>query len=559
MALCALLVAAILISVVAAQQPFTNTRGKDAASFRALPPRRGPRRTVPDLECIGLVFRTLTGRCTSRVDATLGEARRAQFSYFDVNSEQFDDDNLPSPREVSNIVIEQEGDTTNSRGLNEMFTFFGAFADHDFAFTPVTDNEQMDIVIPEGDPILTTPKLTFFRSERARISDSSSIERPITLTSSALDLSMVYGNDVERNAFIRVEGDCRLKTQGDNLLPLNTEGFVNAPNTSPEFFVAGDTRVNETPMIAVMHTIWVREHNNICDLFDTNQARLGVSDADELYELARAVTIAEYQKILFEEWLPAILGSEVSPYRGYRQDVDPTVSVEFTTAGFRFGHTLVGTDVTRIDAQGNVLDPLPAKNMFFLPSTEFSSQKLDEFVRGASATAAQEFDEKVVDILRNFLFENVPDQEGFDLISLNLQRSRDHNIVRFNDLRELFVGSRAASFEQISTSAAANLRAVYGEVDDVEAWVGLVAENKAPGSGVGATLGALLRTEFERLRDGDQFFYLRAGQIAANVRVAFPRISAELFGDAPLFNKILLRTSGVSALNLDATRNAFLI
>ncbi|KAI0560370.1 Peroxidase [Gracilaria domingensis] len=553
-----LLVATVLASLATAQPSFSNARGRGAAFLRPLPPRVGPRRTLADPECTGLIFRTLTGRCTSRIDPTLGEARRAQFSYFNVNSAEFDDEGLQSPREVSNIVIEQEGETFNSRGLNEMFTFFGAFLDHDFAFTPVTADEQVNIEVPEDDPILTSSFLSFFRSERAAISDTSIIERPITLTSSALDLSMVYGNDEERNAFIRVEGDCRLKTQGDNLLPFNTLGFVNAPNTSPGFFIAGDPRVNETPMIAVMHTIWVREHNNICDLLETDLERLGVSDPETLYELARAVTIAEFQKIIFEEWLPAILGSEVTPYRGYKPEVDPTVSVEFTTAGFRFGHTLVGTGVSRISAQGQV-STFPAEQMFFMPSTEFTSEKLDEFIRGAAATLAQEFDEKVVDILRNFLFENVPDQDGFDLIALNLQRSRDHNIARFNDIRELFLGGRASTFEDISTSAAESLRQAYGDVDNVEAWVGFVAEDKASGSGVGPTLGALLRTEFERLRDGDQFFYLRVGQFPLNVRTTFPRINVDVFSRRPLFNTILLRTTGVSALNLSPAENAFLI
>eukprot|EP00178_Gracilaria_changii_P001900 TRINITY_DN1276_c0_g1_i1.p1 TRINITY_DN1276_c0_g1~~TRINITY_DN1276_c0_g1_i1.p1 ORF type:complete len:562 (-),score=99.33 TRINITY_DN1276_c0_g1_i1:1923-3608(-) len=549
---------AVFATLVAAQpaKPF----GRGAELLKPLPPAKDPSLAGASEECAQIRIRTLSGRCTSAVDPALGEARRAQFSYFDVNSVNIDDEGLPSPRLISNIVSDQETDTSNSQGLNEVFTFFGQFIDHDFALSPLSENpnDELEIEVPEDDPDLSQSTLEFTRSEREAIFEGSSVERPITVLSSALDLSTVYGVDEDRNAFLRVADSCRLKTSSGNLLPFNTGNFVNSPSTSSAFFIGGDTRVSETPMLTVMHTIWVREHNRLCDLIEDAFPDF---TPEQQHETARAVNIAQYQKIVYDEWLPAILGSPLPPYAGYQPQVNPTISLEFTTAAFRLGHTLVGTDVTRIDSGGALLPPLAAKDMFFIPSAQFTAADLENFVRGATATRAQEFDAKVVDILRNFLFENVPEEEGIDLIALNLQRSRDHNVAKFNQLREFFIGSRASSFADISSdpAVAARLEEAYGDVNLVEAWIGLMAEDKAPGSGVGRTLGALMRTEFGRLRDGDQFFFLLRNQIPTVVLDNIPEIRNDLFARRTLFNRILLRNTNIASRFLSRGRNAFLV
>ncbi|CAN8064930.1 unnamed protein product [Agarophyton chilense] len=146
-------------------------------------------------------------------------------------------EDLPSPRLISNIVSEQEGVTINSFGLSELFIFFGQFIDQDFALSPFEGaGEELDIEVPENDPLLATSSLQFIRSTRALVNDSSSVERPITMLSSALDLSSVYGVDEERNEFLRMPNTCRLYISRDNLLPINTVGFVNSPNTFPAFY-----------------------------------------------------------------------------------------------------------------------------------------------------------------------------------------------------------------------------------------------------------------------------------------------------------------------------------
>ena len=45
-------------------------------------------------------------------------------------------------------------------------------------------------------------------------------------------------------------------------------------------------------------------------------------------------------------------------------------------------------------------------------------------------------------------------------------------------------------------------------IDEVDVWLGCLAERHVEGAMVGETILAVLSDQFERLRDGDRFFYL---------------------------------------------------
>jgi peroxidase len=67
----------------------------------------------------------------------------------------------------------------------------------------------------------------------------------------------------------------------------------------------GDSRVNEQPLLSVMHTIWLREHNRIAE----NLFRIVPGQTDEFYfQHARRIVIAEMQHIIYNEYLPVIIG-----------------------------------------------------------------------------------------------------------------------------------------------------------------------------------------------------------------------------------------------------------
>jgi hypothetical protein len=93
----------------------------------------------------------------------------------------------------------------------------------------------------------------------------------------------------------------------------------------------------------------------------------------------------------------------------------------------------------------------------------------------------------------------------------------DPDILDVLDVRDaqgnvLPLGSEEAEedavFETRRSTVAARLRAIYGTVDKVDAFVGMVSEPHVPGTEFGPLQLAIWKKQFEALRDGDRFFYL---------------------------------------------------
>ena len=57
------------------------------------------------------------------------------------------------------------------------------------------------------------------------------------------------------------------------------------------------------------------------------------------------------------------------------------------------------------------------------------------------------------------------------------------------------------------TTLAARLRAIYGSVDNVDAFVGMVSEPHVAGTEFGPLQLAIWKRQFQALRDGDRYFY----------------------------------------------------
>ena len=73
---------------------------------------------------------------------------------------------------------------------------------------------------------------------------------------------------------------------------------------------AGDTRALEMPGLASVHTVFVREHNQLCDALKTHPDVDSTWGDEDFYQNARRILIAEMQKIVYDEYLPIIMGKK---------------------------------------------------------------------------------------------------------------------------------------------------------------------------------------------------------------------------------------------------------
>jgi len=100
---------------------------------------------------------------------------------------------------------------------------------------------------------------------------------------------------------------------------------------------------------------------------------------------------------------------------------------------------------------------------------------------------------------------------GEDLLALNLQRGRDHGIPGYNKFRQA-CGLRALSSwsekpAEYDSDYWKKLKNVYEKVEDIDLFVGAIAEAPVRGGVLGPTFACLIAEQFKRLKQGDRFFY----------------------------------------------------
>jgi hypothetical protein len=128
------------------------------------------------------------------------------------------------------------------------------------------------------------------------------------------------------------------------------------------------------------------------------------------------------------------------------------------------------------------------------------------------------------DPVKGGLGRRIDDPRILDFVSL---RDRDGNPVP--------PGTPDAQEQAVTglrrTTLASRLKATYGDVDKLDAFVGMVSERHVRGTEFGELQLAMWKKQFENLRDGDRFFYLNdpaLREIQRRVGVSYRHTLAEL-------------------------------
>jgi hypothetical protein len=568
-----------------------------------------------DAEAADFEVRSLTGRDNNREHPSWGEAGNV---YVRVAEANYADDigamaEGPSERAVSNRVFNDTAQNVFSEGgVTQWGWLWGQFLDHTFGLREAGD-EEAALAFDPDDPLESFANdlgvIDFTRSASADEADDDAVRQQTNTVSSFIDGWSVYGGSDDRLEWLRegpLDGDlsnngARLRLTDDGYLP--TADSLGDPSAAPEMelpgrlmgapasaVVTGDVRANENIALTSLHTLFAREHNRIVD------ALPGHLDEQQKFEIARRVVGAEQQYITYEHFLPA-MGVAVGPYPGYDSDVDPTLTNEFATVGYR-AHSQIHGEIEivgpadrfgadeleglehmgiEIAVDGDDLEMAIPLNLAFGNPALVNQLGIDSILTGMAGEPQYRNDEQIDNQLRSVLFQVPgPDVENpsdcldgteladcfsgvIDLGAIDIARGRDHGMPTYNDLRVAYglepvgdfaelTGESSATFpagldapetddpaaldfvelidrdgvevdpSDVDDEAdvviarrrsplAARLAAIYGDVDEVDAFVGMVSEPHVDGTEFGELQLAMWTEQFTALRDGDRFFY----------------------------------------------------
>ena len=415
----------------------------------------------------------------------------------------------PNPRTVSNQIAggtDSKGDnaSTTDPTLSAWLYIFGQFLDHDLDLeeTPLT-NADCSIVIPPGDPnpLFTAGGLI----EMNRCTRSPATNTIINTTAGYLDLSQLYGSDATTVASLRNPDGTLVSSNNGTALPI----AGTAPNN---YFITGDPRVMENPELTAVTTLFMREHNF---WVKTLKSQHPDWTGDQLYNMAKALTTAEYQNIVYTDYLPALIGNVLGPYRGYNPDMNAQATQEFAESAFRVGHSQVSDQQEGIDNTGAVVFTEDLATAFGNSASTDIANGIDPLIRSFGVDYSQATDVFTMNTLRNLLVAGLVGGgvDKIDLIAIDIQRERDAGVNTLNATRKALGLRPYQSLAELVSDPTllALLTAQYGTIDQVDLFMGGLVEAHAPGAAVGPTFQSIIARQFYALRTGDRFFWRNEG------------------------------------------------
>ena len=423
--------------------------------------------------------------------------------------------------------------------LNVLAAAWIQFEVHDwFSHGPNELENSIEVELADDDPWPERP----MRVERTHPDPTSEPGKPqtwVTLDSHWWDGSQLYGRTPEIARKIRAGEDGKLAIDEEGLLPASLQEGLDLRDVYGNHWIG----------LEMLNTLFSLEHNAVCDRL---KAEYPTWPDDRLYERARLVTSALMAKIHTIDWTPAILPHPTTVHGMHAQ----WWGLQSEALAKKFGRL----------SKGELLSGIPGSALnhhgvpFSLTEEFVAVYRLhpllpDEFTfRGISddaVVAEHEFPELNALHARTRLgevgFPNAlysfgvanpgavtlhnfprflqhldrPDGTIMDLAAVDILRTRERGVPRYNDFRELFHKSRVKSFEEMTPHREwqEQLRSVYGDVDEVDLMVGLYAEEPPRGFGFSDTAFRVFILMASRRLNSDRFFttdfrpevYTRAG------------------------------------------------
>jgi hypothetical protein len=340
------------------------------------------------------------------------------------------------------------------------------------------------------------------------------------------DASQMYGSTPEFQEAVRTGEGGRLHIGADGLIDIDPS-LLGKSGGEDAWWLG----------LELMTTLFMREHNAICDRLRT--AYPSWSD-DRLFEKARIVTAALIAKIHTVEWTPAILGhptlqigmranwyglagervhrllgrlnsSEVVsgiPGSDTNHHTAPYAITEDFVTVYRM-HPLIPDDYVIKDVAGAEKEQLE-----FMQIHGLHSRETLERVPAADAMYSLGSAYPGAVTLHNHprFMQRLMRTDGIaiDLATVDILRSRERGVPRYNDFRRQLRLRPATSFDEISAGdpeTAEQLRTVYdGDLEKVDCTVGMLGERLPKGFGFSDTAFRIFVLMASRRLKSDRFY-----------------------------------------------------
>ncbi|GFT01613.1 chorion peroxidase [Nephila pilipes] len=527
-------------------------------------------------------FRTFDGTCNNLRHPSWGMAsscfqRLVEPDYADGTSEKRvarSGSALPSPRRVSLELHSHLDNPTDY--VTHMFMAWGQFLDHDISLAPLSrvNNELIECCPvsdddpPQCDPILIARDDPFYNAfgidclsnVRSTMCSTCSLgpRQQTNQVTSYIDASHIYGLSLNESMALRSNdgsGTMRFVThpQGGELPPgssIPNEDQCSFQDPNLDCFETGDQRANQHPALTSLHVLFLREHNRIARrLREINRNW----DEERLYQESRRIVGALMQQITYNEYLSLVIGPERmewfdlslrrNGFTQYDDTVQATLANEFSTAAYRFGHSMINSffpEITRGSVSGNRL-----RDMFQFPFGIYRGQ-LDGLCAGLVNSPSQKFDRHMVRDVTNHLYQPRGNESGLDLAALNVNRGRDHGIPSYTTLVEFCGGPRITSWNQLDRLFQRGIRPIfqrlYEDVRDIDLFSGGLAERPNQGAVIGPTFTCIMGIQFYHLKFGDRFFFEHGAQSGSFSSAQLREIKKVTLG------KLMCQNSGIEEI-----------
>ena len=198
-------------------------------------------------------------------------------------------------------------------------------------------------------------------------------------------------------------------------------------------------------------------------------------------------------------------------WNGYDPNVNPGIMASFAAAAFRFGHTILPTNVERWSKGHRYVTHTPLSDLIRQPYQLYEPGVLDEYYIGMLNQPALAFDNFITSEVTTQLFRKPGESHGVDLTAFNLQRNREVGLPGYTAFRKYCGLSPVDTWEDLlgsmSNDTVRRYAATLRSPHDIDLWSGGVSERALPGSLLGPTFACVIATQFSNVRVGDRFWY----------------------------------------------------